>query len=72
MNDGAASGSVEALPEVRGSFATAWDSDLAFNFRRSPVAMISAIVLAICLFCAVFAPWQIGRAPCRERVYEVV
>jgi peptide/nickel transport system permease protein len=63
MNDGAASGSVEALPEVRGSFATAWDSDLAFNFRRSPVAMISAIVLAICLFCAVFAPWIAPHNP---------
>ncbi|MET0346078.1 MAG: ABC transporter permease [Casimicrobiaceae bacterium] len=56
MNDGAATGSVETLPEIRGNFATAWDSDLAYSFRRSPVAMISAIVLAICLFCAVFAP----------------
>ncbi len=63
MNDGAVTGSVETLPELRGNFATAWDSDLAYSFRRSPVAMISAIVLAICLFCAVFAPWVAPHNP---------
>ena len=63
MNDGAVTGSVETLPEIRGNFATAWDSDLAYSFRRSPVAMISAIVLAICLFCAVFAPWVAPHNP---------
>jgi len=61
MND--ASGSVESLPVAREGFAAAWDSDLAYNFRRSPVAIVSAIVLAICLVCTVFAPWIAPHNP---------
>jgi peptide/nickel transport system permease protein len=33
-----------------------WDSDIAYSFRRSPVAVVSAIVLGICLAAALFAP----------------
>ncbi|HVE49045.1 MAG TPA: ABC transporter permease [Casimicrobiaceae bacterium] len=41
------------------AFGTArlwWDSDVAYSFRRSPVAIVSAIVLGICLIAALFAP----------------
>jgi peptide/nickel transport system permease protein len=40
-----------------GRLARWWDSDLAYNFRRSPVAVVSAVVLVICLGAALFAPW---------------
>jgi peptide/nickel transport system permease protein len=62
MNDSAAGGAVE-LPEIRESLNRAWDSDLAYDFRHSPVAVVSAIVLAICLACAIFAPWIAPHNP---------
>ncbi|HXX84613.1 MAG TPA: ABC transporter permease [Casimicrobiaceae bacterium] len=40
-----------------------WDGDLAYSFRRSPVAVVSAIVLAICLCAALFAPWVAPHNP---------
>jgi len=36
--------------------ARAWDSDLAYSFRRSPVAMVSAFVTLLLILSAVFAP----------------
>lgn len=36
--------------------ARAWDSDLAFALRRSPVAMLSLAVTGALIFAAVFAP----------------
>ncbi|MEM9783834.1 MAG: ABC transporter permease [Pseudomonadota bacterium] len=35
---------------------TAWDSDIAYSFRRSPVAMVSALLTALLVGGAVFAP----------------
>src|SRR6202162_704899 len=40
-----------------------WDSDLAYSFRRSPVAVISAAVLLICLGASLFAPWVAPHNP---------
>jgi len=40
-----------------------WDSDLAYSFRRSPVAIVSAVVLLICLGAALFAPWVAPHNP---------
>src|SRR3981081_3851638 len=40
-----------------------WDSDLAYSFRNSPVAIVSAVVLAICLGAALFAPWVAPHNP---------
>ena len=40
-----------------------WGSDLAYNFRRSPVAIVSAVVLFICLGAALFAPWVAPHNP---------
>lgn len=31
------------------------DSDVGYSFRTSPVAMVAALIAAICVFCAVFA-----------------
>jgi peptide/nickel transport system permease protein len=40
-----------------------WDGDVAWSFRHSPVAMASALVLGICLVCALFAPWVAPHNP---------
>ena len=49
---------------VRGSRLARWrNSDLAYSFRRSPVALVSAAVLAICLAGAMFAPWVAPHNP---------
>src|ERR1022692_3692413 len=40
-----------------------WGSDLAYSFRRSPVAVVSAVVLVICLGAALFAPWVAPHNP---------
>jgi peptide/nickel transport system permease protein len=40
-----------------------WDSDLAYSFRHAPVAVVSAVVLAICLGGALFAPWVAPHNP---------
>ena len=43
---------------------TRWfDSDIGYSFRTSPVAIAAAIVGAICLVCAVFAPWIAPHNP---------
>lgn len=47
--------SVEVIREP-GRLATFWASDFAWNFRHSPVAMVSFIVTAILVLAAVFAP----------------
>ncbi len=48
---------------ARGRLTHAWDSDVAYSFRHSPVAIVSAALLAICLFCAIFAPWFAPHNP---------
>ena len=40
-----------------------WDSDLAYSFRRSPVAVVSAVVLIVCLGAALLAPWVAPHNP---------
>ena len=66
MNDLSTAASV---PEIEASLvgrrrlSLAWDSDLAYSFRHSPVAILSAIVLAVCLIGAFFAPWIAPHNP---------
>jgi peptide/nickel transport system permease protein len=36
-------------------FQRVWHSDVAFSFRRSPVAMAAGVIAFVCLFCAIFA-----------------
>lgn len=43
---------------------TRWfDSDIGYSFRTSPVAIGAAVIGAICLVCAVFAPWIAPHNP---------
>ncbi|MCU0768060.1 MAG: ABC transporter permease [Burkholderiaceae bacterium] len=39
------------------AFARAWDSDVAYSFRHSPVAMAAALTAFVLIFAAVFAHW---------------
>ncbi len=41
----------------------AWDTDLAWSFRRSPVTLIAALLTLICVGGAVFAPWLAPHNP---------
>jgi len=58
----AGTGTAARLP-LGARVAAAWTSDVGFSFRRSPVAVASAIVLAICLGAALFAPWIAPHNP---------
>src|SRR5450432_1273378 len=50
-------------PTVPSRRAGWWESDLAYSFRRSPVAVVSATVLLVCLGAALFAPWVAPHNP---------
>ena len=40
-----------------------WDGDLAYSFRNSPVAMVSAVVTLVLILGALFAPWVAPHNP---------
>ena len=39
------------------------DGDVWHSFKNSPVAVAAAIVAAVCIFCALFAPWVAPHNP---------
>jgi peptide/nickel transport system permease protein len=39
------------------------DSDFIYGFRRSPIAILSALALLICMLAAIFAPWVAPHDP---------
>jgi peptide/nickel transport system permease protein len=41
----------------------AWDHDLAWGFRRSPVAVIAALLTLVCVGGAILAPWLAPHNP---------
>ncbi|MCE2970120.1 MAG: ABC transporter permease [Burkholderiales bacterium] len=45
------------------ALARAWDSDVAYSFRQSPVAMGAALVALVLIVCAVFAEWVAPHNP---------
>src|ERR1700674_5697478 len=49
-----------ALP---GGLARWCDGDLACCFRRSPVAVVAAVVLVVCVGAALLAPWIAPHNP---------
>jgi peptide/nickel transport system permease protein len=51
------------LPALPVRLSAAWNSDIAFSFRHSPVAIVSAVVLVVCLGAALFAPWVAPHNP---------
>ena len=48
---------------MSGAFARAWDHDLAYSFRRSPVTIAAAILTLACLAGALLAPWIAPHNP---------
>ncbi|GAB1385645.1 ABC transporter permease [Melaminivora sp.] len=40
-----------------------WDGDVAHSFRSSPVAIVAALIAAVCVFCALFAGWVAPHNP---------
>jgi peptide/nickel transport system permease protein len=55
---------VDLAPPSIGNRATAvWNGDVAWSFRHSPIAVVSAVVLASCLIAALFAPWVAPHNP---------
>jgi peptide/nickel transport system permease protein len=63
MNDATPIADAHARVTLGGRLATVWGGDVAWSFRHSPVAMVSAAVLAVCLFSALFAPWVAPHNP---------
>lgn len=45
------------VPRPKSRLRLALESDIFYSFRRAPVAVVSAAVVLILLFSAVFAPW---------------
>jgi peptide/nickel transport system permease protein len=43
--------------------ARLWDTDIAYSFRRSPVAVLAAVVAFVLIFAAVFANWVAPHHP---------
>ncbi len=46
-----------------GALARWADSDVWHSFRSSPVAIVAAVLAAICLVCSLFAPWVSPHDP---------
>jgi len=53
---GASGATVAPARTLAARLRAAWESDLAWSFRHSKVAMFSLALLLLCVFCAVFAP----------------
>ena len=45
------------------SWRAVWQGDLAYAFRRSPLAIVSSVVLLVCLLAALLAPWIAPHDP---------
>jgi peptide/nickel transport system permease protein len=48
---------------VIGFFKRLLDSDVGYNFRTSPTAIIAAVIAFACIFCALFAGWVAPHNP---------
>jgi peptide/nickel transport system permease protein len=48
---------------TRGPLARAWDSDLFYSFRHSPVTVVAAVLTLLCVGGALFAPWIAPHNP---------
>ncbi|WP_114967245.1 ABC transporter permease [Alkalilacustris brevis] len=59
------SGTTQARPQD--TLRRAWDSDLAYSFRTSPVALVSGVVALLIILAAVLAPWLAPQNPYSTR-----
>lgn len=48
---------------MKKTFANWWDSDIGYSFRHSPMAILAAIIAAVCIFCSLFAGWVAPHNP---------
>ena len=48
---------------VKGAFARFIDSDFVYSFSRSPVAIVSVVIVLICVIGAFFSPWLAPHNP---------
>ncbi len=56
--------STAAPPQASPGFFARWaDSDVWYSFRTSPMAILAAVIAAICVFCSLFAPWVSPHNP---------
>jgi len=51
------------MSRVEGWLYRAWNHDLAWSFRHSPVAILAALLTLVCVGGAVFAPWLAPHNP---------
>src|SRR3990170_2328172 len=51
------------MAAVAGWLRRAWEHDLAWSFRRSPVTILAAFLTLVCVGSAVFAPWVAPHSP---------
>jgi len=51
------------IPAPRSWMFRAWDSDVAYSFRSSPVAMVAGAVSLVIILLAVLAPWIAPHNP---------
>ncbi len=50
-------------PSPEGRLARWLDSDVWYSFRSSPMAIVAALIAALCIVCSVFAPWVAPHNP---------
>jgi peptide/nickel transport system permease protein len=69
----------DSLPAADGAAApqlSAWhrlqDSDILYSFRRAPTAIASALILALFVLVAVFAPWLAPQNPFDPAALDLV
>jgi len=51
------------MAAVAGWLRRAWEHDLAWSFRRSPVTILAAFLTLVCVGSALFAPWVAPHSP---------
>ena len=61
MND--ATARLPAPPSIKARLASAWDGDVAWSFRHSPVAIASLVIFMVCVIAAFCAPWIAPHNP---------
>ena len=63
----------DQIPEKRpNALLRGWNSDLAYSFRRSPVAIIAGIVALIVIMAAILAPWIAPHDPFNPRTLNLM
>ena len=56
-------GAAPPVQRAPGAWARFLDGDIWYSFRHSPVAIVAAVIAALCLFCALFAHWVAPHNP---------